>query len=54
MIAIEARRLAIEMSSTDFGGTISCCEKFMGRNGLCTCEDNFSGSDDGFLGFYDE
>ena len=35
MILIEARRLAIEMSITDFAGTISWCERFMRRNGLC-------------------
>jgi len=35
MILIEVRRLAIEMSFTDFGGTTSCCERFMRRNGLC-------------------
>jgi len=34
MILIEARRLAIEMSITDFAGTTSWCERFMGRNGL--------------------
>ena len=35
MILIEARRLAIEMSITDFSGTSSWCERFMRRNGLC-------------------
>ena len=35
MILIEARRLAIEMSITDFAGTASWCERFMRRNGLC-------------------
>jgi hypothetical protein len=35
MILIEARRLAIEMSITDFSGTISWCERFMRRNFLC-------------------
>ena len=35
MILIEARRLAIEMSITDFAGTTSWCERFMTRNGLC-------------------
>ena len=35
IILIEARRLAIEMSITDFAGTTSWCEKFMRRNGLC-------------------
>ena len=34
MILIEARRLAIEMSVTDFAGTTSWCERFMRRNGL--------------------
>jgi len=34
MILIEARRLAIEMSITDFAGTTSWCERFMRRNGL--------------------
>ena len=37
MILIEARRLAIEMSITDFAGTASWCERFMRRNGLCVC-----------------
>ena len=37
MILIEARRLAIEMSSADFAGTTSWCKKFMRRNGLCVC-----------------
>jgi len=36
MILIEAKRLAIEMSITDFAGTTSWCERFMRRNGLCT------------------
>jgi len=35
MILIEARRLAIEMSITDFAGTAAWCERFMRRNGLC-------------------
>jgi len=35
MILIEARRLAIEMSVTDFVGTTSWWERFMRRNGLC-------------------
>ena len=35
MILIEARRLAIEMSITDFAGTTLWCERFMRRNGLC-------------------
>jgi len=35
MILIEARRLAVEMSITDFAGTTSLCERFMRRNGLC-------------------
>jgi len=35
MILIEARRLAVEMSITDFAGTTSWCERFMRRNGLC-------------------
>jgi len=35
MILIEARRLTIEMSITDFAGTTSWCERFMRRNGLC-------------------
>jgi len=35
MILIEARRLAIEMSITDFGGPTSWCKTFMRRNGLC-------------------
>ena len=35
MILIEARRLAIEISITDFAGTTSWCERFMRRNGLC-------------------
>jgi len=34
-IFIEARRLATEMSITDFAGTTSWCERFMRRNGLC-------------------
>jgi len=37
MILIEARRLAIEMSITDFAETTSWCERFMRRNGLCMC-----------------
>ena len=36
MILIETRRLAIEMSITDFAGTTSWCERFMRRNGLCS------------------
>jgi len=35
MILIEVRRLAIEMSITDFAGTTSWCESFMRRSGLC-------------------
>ena len=35
MIIIEARRLAIEMSITDFAGTTLWCERFMRRTGLC-------------------
>ena len=35
MILIEARRLAIEMSITDFAGTTSWCKRLMRRNGLC-------------------
>ena len=35
MILIEARRLAIEMSITDFAGTTSWCKRIMRRNGLC-------------------
>ena len=35
MILIEARKLVIEMSITDFAGTTSWCERFMRRNGLC-------------------
>ena len=35
MILIEARRLAIQMSITDFAGTASWCERFMRRNGPC-------------------
>jgi len=34
MILIETRRLAIEMSITDFAGTALWCERFMRRNGL--------------------
>ena len=34
-ILMEARRLAIVMSITDFAGTTSWCERFMRRNGLC-------------------
>jgi len=37
MILIEARRLAIEMSITDFAGTTSWFKRFMRRNGLCMC-----------------
>jgi len=33
----EARRLAIEMSITDFAGTTSWCKRFARRNGLCMC-----------------
>ena len=36
MILIEARRLAIEMSITDFAGKTSWCERFMRRN-ACVC-----------------
>ena len=35
MILIEARRLAIEMSITDFAGTTLWCERFMRGNSLC-------------------
>ena len=35
MILIEARRLPIEMSITDFVGTTSWCKRFMRRSGLC-------------------
>jgi len=35
MILIEARRLTIEMSITDFAGTTLWCERFMRRNDLC-------------------
>ena len=35
MILIEARRLAIEMSITEFAGTTAWCERFMRRNGQC-------------------
>jgi len=35
MILIEARRLAIEMSITDFAGTTLWCKRFMRRNGPC-------------------
>ena len=35
MILIETRRLAIEMSITDFAGTALWCERFMRRNDLC-------------------
>jgi len=35
VILTEARRLATEMSITDFAGTTSWCEGFMRRNGLC-------------------
>ena len=34
-ILIEARRLDIEMSITDFAGTTLWSKRFMGRNGLC-------------------
>jgi len=34
MILIEVRRLATEMSITNFAGTTSWCERFMRRNGL--------------------
>ena len=33
MILIEAKRLAIEISITDFAGTTSWCERFTRRNG---------------------
>jgi len=42
MILIEARRLAIEMSITDFAGTAWWCERFMGRNGLCMRTKNYN------------
>ena len=32
---MQVRRLAIEMSITDFAGTTSWCERFMRRNVLC-------------------
>jgi hypothetical protein len=35
MVLIEARRLATEISITDFAGTTLWCERFMRRNGLC-------------------
>jgi len=35
MILIEARRIATEMSITDFAETTSWCGRFMRRNGLC-------------------
>ena len=35
IILIEARRLAIEMSITDFAGTTSSGKRFMRRNDLC-------------------
>ena len=35
MILIEVRRLATEISITDFAGTTSWCERFMRRTGLC-------------------
>ena len=35
MILIEARRLDIEMSITDFAAITSWCERFMRRNCLC-------------------
>jgi len=35
MTLIEARRLAIEMSTTNFAGTTSWCERSMRRNSLC-------------------
>jgi len=35
MVLIEVRRLAIEMSITDFAGTTSWCKRFMRRNSLC-------------------
>jgi len=35
MILIETRRLAIEMSITDFAGTTLWCKSFMRRNGMC-------------------
>ena len=35
MILIDARRLAIEMSITDFAGTTSWCERFIRGNGQC-------------------
>jgi hypothetical protein len=37
MILIEARKLAIEISITDFDGTTSWCERFIRRNDLCMC-----------------
>ena len=35
MILTEARRLAIEMSITDFAGTTSWCKRFIRKKGLC-------------------
>ena len=35
MILNVVRRLATEVSITDFSGTTSWCERFMRRNGLC-------------------
>jgi len=37
MTLIEARRLATEMSISDFTGTTSWCGRFMKRNDLCMC-----------------
>jgi hypothetical protein len=49
------------MSITDFVGTTLWCQRCMKRNGLFVCtettavqEDDFSGSDDDFLGIYVE
>jgi len=38
MILIEARRLAIEMSTTDFAGTTSWCETLLVVWGIHICE----------------
>jgi len=37
VILIEVRRLAFEVSITDFAGTSLWCERFLRRNGLCMC-----------------
>jgi hypothetical protein len=48
MISTEARRLAIEMSITDFVGTTSWCERVMRRNGLCMCTKTIIAQEDNF------